>query len=180
MKQELEIMRVLRVPPNGQLVVETRENRYEKITDLKNPKNRQLLLAAVGDLITFAGGYQALVDAGLAAPMGPQPKKSLEEQRADFLAKMENNTPPSPADVTSQVTTEDRSDLPVVDQIDAILQTHISSDPNLNGRSIHLIANPEGGINIKVDGQVYNHPKEINDKRIQLMIKHSIKEWESK
>ena len=58
MDNELEIMRILRVPPNGQLVAELKGNRYEAITDLKNPKNRQLVLAAVGELITFVGGYK--------------------------------------------------------------------------------------------------------------------------
>ncbi len=181
MENELEIMRVLRLPPKGELTVEVKGNRYEEITGLKNPKNRQLLLAAIGELITFAGGYQALIDAGVAAPLAPQgPKKTLEDQRAEFLASMEVNKEQVANTAVSTSPPEDTSNLPVVDQIDAILQTHLINDPDLQHRSIHLIGNETGGINIDVDGKIYNHPKNLDDKRIQLLIKQAIKEWESK
>ncbi len=181
MDKELEIMRILRVPPKGELVVEVNGNRYQSLTDLKNPKNRQLILTAVGELITFTGGYQALVDAGVAAsPMTQGTQKSLEEQRAEFLAKMQGGTSVSREPVSS-VIPEETTDLPIVEQIDNILQKYINQDPNLQHRSIHLIDNPNGnGIQIKIDGQIYTHPKKIEDKRIQLTIKQAIKEWESK
>ncbi len=184
MQNEIEIMRVLRVPPKGQLVVEVNGNRYEAITELQSPKNRQLLLAAVGELITFAGGYQALIDAGVAAPtLPPQPKKSLEEQRAEFLASMETSSGPtssSPLTATAEPSADKTTDLPIVEQIDAILQQYVAKSPSLNQHRIHLIGDPSGGIKINVDGQIYNRPKEIGDKQIQLIIKQALKTWESK
>ena len=72
------------------------------------------------------------------------------------------------------------NELPIVEQIDEVLQKHLRNDPDLNHRSIHLIDNHKGGIHIKIDEQVYTHPKKIEDKRIQLLIKRAIKEWESK
>ena len=184
MQNEIEIMRVLRVPPKGQLVVEVNGHRYEAITELQNPKNRQIVLTAVGELITFAGGYQALVDAGVAAPtLPPQPQKSLEEQQAEFLASMENSSKPtSPRSfTTSEDPVADKTkDIPVVEQIDAILQQYLAKSPTLNQRRIHLIGDPNGGIKINVDGQIYNRPKEIGDEKIQMIIKQALKAWESK
>ena len=182
MDNELEIMRILRVPPNGQLVAELKGNRYEAITDLKNPKNRQLILAAVGELITFVGGYKALEDAGVAPPLTPQTQqKSLEEQRAEFMASMQaGGSTSAVATATDLPVDNEVNELPIVEQIDAVLQKHLLNDANLQHRSIHLIDNQKGGIHIKIDGQVYTHPKKIEDKRIQLLIKGAIKEWESK
>ncbi len=182
MQNEIEIMRVLRVPPMGKLVVEVKGNRYEAISELQNPKNRQLLLAAVGELITFAGGYQALVDAGVAAPTSPPPQKSLEEQRAEFLASMENSPQPPTTNRPAKrkvTAVSEPKEVPVVEQIDAILQKQLASNPSLSQHRVHLIGDPNGGIKIDVDGKIYGRPKEIENKEIQLVIKQALKEWES-
>ena len=79
MQNEVEIMRVLRVPPMGKLVVSFNGQRYESIAELSEENVRQLMQAAIGELITFAGGYQTLVDAGvapsLAAPQAANPSR---------------------------------------------------------------------------------------------------------
>ena len=65
MKNEIEMMRVLRVPPMGKLVVDANEERYATLADVTNPKVRQRLLAAIGELVDFCGGYKVLEDAGV-------------------------------------------------------------------------------------------------------------------
>ena len=74
MQREIEIMRVLRTPPMGKLVVNYSDKRYESISDVPEANVRQLLHAAIGELITFAGGYQQLVDAGVAPPLASSPE----------------------------------------------------------------------------------------------------------
>lgn len=100
MRNEIDIMRVLRIPPLGKLVVEANEQRYENIADISDNKLKQRLLAAIGELITFVGGYQNLVDMGLApavnppaAPIAPAEgdpvSPELARQQEAFLARLE-------------------------------------------------------------------------------------------
>lgn len=103
MRNEIEIMRVMRIPPLGKLVVEINEERYENIAEITDSKLRQRVLAAIGELVTFVGGYQNLVDVGLApsltkppAPAAPPPDPDVEpvspelaRQQEAFLAQLE-------------------------------------------------------------------------------------------
>ena len=51
MRRELEVMRVLRVPPLGKLVVEVDNVRYENLAEITDEKAKRVLLAAIGELI---------------------------------------------------------------------------------------------------------------------------------
>ena len=88
MQNEIEIMQILRVPPMGKLVVSFNNQRYESINQVPDAKVRQLMQAAIGELITFAGSYQKLVDAGVAPPLNtpqaaptPPPPPPRAEER---------------------------------------------------------------------------------------------------
>jgi hypothetical protein len=108
MQQELEVMRVLRLPPRARLAVEVGQRRFESLADVVEPALRQRLTAAIGELVDFAGGYQVLVDAGVAplllnpTPAGTAagqavtsttdaspPAATLTEQQAAFLESLE-------------------------------------------------------------------------------------------
>jgi len=200
MAKEIDIMRVLRVPPLGKLVVQVGENQYQQIAEIAAGKSRQMLLAAIGELIAFAGGYQILVDAGYAPPIGlpapphPQIQPQQKEQQEAFLQKLEQErdrlrdsaapskppflrAAPIPEEPSASLDEIDRS-LPIVAQIDAILQRLVTAVPELAGRSIHLAEHPNGGLQIKVDGQVYSHPNKLPDTTIQKLVKRALREWE--
>ncbi|WP_420644644.1 hypothetical protein [Candidatus Leptofilum sp.] len=197
MQSEIEIMRVLRVPPMGKLVVNFNENRFEAISDIPEENVRQLIRAAIGELITFAGGYQNLVDAGVAPPLTstqPQATTSENEEAQRFLSRMEEERDALKSSARLQqppsvftnlrwrpATTESSANkmLSLVEQVDEILQRHLESDPELAQRSIHLVQDTNGGLIIEVDGHRYERPREIDDPRIQLMIKRALKEWEA-
>lgn len=109
MRKEVEMMRVLRIPPLGKLVVEVSGQRFEMLSEINHAKVEQRLLAAIGELVVFAGGYQALVDAGaapaMAAPVAARPvvvetavppspeppaeQPPLSAEQARFLAELE-------------------------------------------------------------------------------------------
>jgi hypothetical protein len=202
MDNEIEVMRVLRLPPLGKLVVEVNGHRFEKLAEIPNAGLKHRLMAAVGELIVFTDGYQSLVDAGVAPPLAVETKShpgtteqaspDLEARRAAFLASMERerdalvasaNLPPSPTHVISAAGRDDSIALEkptsIVGQIDNILQKHVRSEPKLEGRSIHLEQASSGGLRVNVDGKVYQRPAEIEDKEVQLAIKMALKEWES-
>ncbi|HEX6385715.1 MAG TPA: hypothetical protein VF177_13675 [Anaerolineae bacterium] len=202
MRKEIEIMQVLRVPPLGKLVVEVNGQRYESLAEVREENVRHLLLAAIGELMIFAGGYQNLVDAGVAPPLSApetaaEEKTSLTQQQANFLASLEAErdavkSGPSPkprfpilSDVQPKVepartpSAGGAKSPGLVQQIDAILQRYVAADPELARRSIHLVQDPNGGLQIEVDGKYYRRPREIEDRKIQLVIKRALKDWES-
>lgn len=203
MRNEIEMMRVLRVPPLGKLVIAVGEHRIETLAEVSDPKAKQRLLAAIGELIVVAGGYQELVNAGVAPPLNvPQPTApreetetavtttaAIEEQRR-FLAQLEaqrdayragsrSASVPSPSSVASTPTSAAVQQAGIIAQIDAILQRYIMADPELASRTIYLAHNPAGGLRIHVDGRYYERPREIPDLKIQQIIKQALKEWES-
>lgn len=202
MRKELEIMRVLRVPPLGKLVVEVNGQRYENLSEIKEENVRHLLLAAIGELMVFAGGYNKLVEAGVAPSLyapapAPAQESSLTQQQARFLASLEAERdalkgspslrPQASVLVGLEPGVEPARTPPVSDakspnlvgQIDAILQRYVAADPELARRSIHLVQDPTGGLQIEVDGTYYRRPREIEDRKIQLVIKRALKDWES-
>jgi len=202
MDNEIEVMRVIRVPPMGKLVVEVSGHRLERLNEESTAPTRQRLMAAIGELIVFADGYKTLVDAGVAPPLIVEPpakssnqdqvSPELEARRAAFISSMERerdamviqaNLAPDPTHVISAAVRDEPAQLEkpsgIVSQIDSILQKHVRADPKLEGHSIHLEQAPTGGLIIKVDNQVYQRPAEIKEKEIQLVIKMALKEWEA-
>lgn len=200
MDNEIEVMRVLRVPPMGKLVVEVSGHRYEGLDEVTNPALKQRLMAAVGELIVFSDGYKTLVDAGVAPPLMAESGSRMDEdspeiaakkqaflstleRQRDALAAQANITPD-----TTRLVEAVAEDKPVptgrakgiVGQIDAILQKYVRAEPKLEGRSIHLEQAPAGGLRIKVDDAVYQRPAEIEEKEVQLVIKMALKEWEAR
>lgn len=196
MHKEIEVMQVLRTPPMGKLVVSVNKQRYERITDIREEHVRHLLMAAIGELIDFAGGYNRLVDAGVAPALLPDSSQQagtapLNKKQEDFLARLkaerdaekaaQSPKPKFPvmSGLQPSLRRNQTGTISIVDQIDAILQKHIDAEPKLADRSIHLVKAPSSGLQIEVDGVRYQRPSEINDKLIQLMIKRALKEWES-
>ncbi|MCB0037437.1 MAG: hypothetical protein KDE51_25575 [Anaerolineales bacterium] len=105
MDKAVEIMRIVRIPPVGKLVVEIQGKRFFSLAEISDPKARQMVLAALGELVVFAGGYQEIVDAGFAPPLANPPsldqlhntsatkvqssESSLEDQQNAFLESLE-------------------------------------------------------------------------------------------
>lgn len=91
MKNEIEMMRVWRVPPLGKLEIEANGQRYGNIQEISDARLKQRVMAAIGELITFAGGYEALADIGLAPALVPPAaaKQAVAEPDSDELARQQ-------------------------------------------------------------------------------------------
>lgn len=196
MREEIELMRILRVPPLGKLVIQEGGSRYETLSEVQDERLRRRIITAIGELMGFAGGYQALVDEGVAPPLAAQTPSgglqskaaALKEQQERFLEQLEqqkaetvqaNKSRTLPQVTADTVEHIEKEPVSLIKQIDAILQRHISSSDRYRDRSIHLIQGAEGNVKIEVDGRVYDRPRDIDEKPIQLMIKKALKEWEA-
>lgn len=195
MREEIELMRIVRVPPMGRLVVQAASNRYENLSEIEDDRLKRQVITAIGELIGFVGGYQALVDEGVAPPLSAQTPSgglqskaaALKEQQDRFLATLQNekermaqaNQSRRVPEVDVTQPTPEQEPASIVEQIDLILQRYLSQSEAYNGRSIHLVQGPEGNVKIQVDGQVFDRPRDIEEKPIQVMIKRALKEWEA-
>jgi hypothetical protein len=67
----------------------------------------------------------------------------------------------------------------VVEQIDELLQGIVAQAEEFNGRSLHIIQNPAGGVSINVDGAQYSSPDAVEDILAKGLVKKALKQWES-
>ena len=200
MRREMEMMRILRVPPMGKMVVEIQKHRFESLEELEgDEKAIRIINTAIGELVSFAGGYQALVDAGVAPPLAPPsaPTKeggTLTTQQAEFLAQLEAEQAALRKPETVDVIIPEKLPLPVtptspappatsaksvVEQIDDVLQELVGEAEEFNGRSLHIVQNPAGGVSIDVDGKRYPNPNAVEDPIAQALVTKAIKQWEN-
>jgi hypothetical protein len=193
-------MKVVRIPPLGKLVVEAGAQRFQSLDEVKDGALRQRLLAAIGELVVFAGGYDRLLAAGVAPPpelptTTPQLGGRLTSEQEAFLSSLENElkatarrgpsalpTATSAAQFNAQLealTTQRTAD-DVVANIDQILQRHLAQEPGLAGRTIRLEQLPDGALRIRADEKFYMHPREVEDETVRRVLRQALLEWEQR
>ncbi len=194
MNREVAILTVLRVPPDARLIVQVGQERFESISEVHNATVRQQLMAAIGELIEFAGGYSTLVGAGVApnlstgestrvvqeATDAPQQAaiSQSEERDGDSLKQSVPTESDSQPAVTTDVETGSEIFLNLVEEIDAVLQRNLLEHPSLSGRSIHLESDLHGQVLIEVDGEIYTSVDQIDDEEVKEAIVRARGEWE--
>ncbi len=200
MDNVLEVMRIKRLPPMGKLVIEVGNQQFDRLSQIQDPVIKQLVVAAVGELVVFADGYQTLADAGVAPPLinhesggESNQEPSISEREASFHAALEEqrlaalagdmDLSGSNPDRASNSTTIDpaqlEDDLDIAGQVDVFLQNQINKDPDLRGRSIHIVGDSSGGLNITVDGVSYSKPTEIAETSVKSAIQLALREWDT-
>jgi hypothetical protein len=207
MRNEIEVMRVVRIPPMGKLVVQIGNQRLKSLAEARDDSARRRLLTAIGELIVFAGGYETLVEAGVAPPLLPSvpgagagseelKEETLTPEQEAFLASLEEElkatieSSPPPATSTIEevevqldapaIPAEEQAPLNLVGEINEILQKYLADDPSLRHRSIHLEQPNAGALLIRVDQKQYHHPREIEEDNVREALKKALQEWESR
>ncbi|HSH04543.1 MAG TPA: hypothetical protein VLL52_18680 [Anaerolineae bacterium] len=187
-------MSIIRVPPLGKLVVVIDGQRYEDIGDIRDVKQRQRVLTAVGDLVGFVGGYQPLADAGYApnpAPTGrPASRDESNPTEEAFLNSLKNKGQAAPArdagnspSVSSASTAGgSSSSLPnnIVVEVNAIIQRILDTYPQFAHHDVQVKQSVEGPLLISIDGRYYKRPNDIPDRDLQLIIKMALREWNNR
>lgn len=205
MDKKVDIIKVMRVPPDGQFAIEVGNRPIETIDPLtKNPQAHKIVLSAIAHLVEFAGGYEELVKAGLAPDLAPPPPPApptpavipatpplpppppAEEQ---LLASILPPPPPenkpagglrsffqraTPAKKEPELPT-----LNVAAELNALLQKQIAQMPELANTKIKVESDSYGGVQINVNGQIYEEAAQIPDPMVRMAFKMATKEWES-
>lgn len=177
MRKEVEIMRVLRQPPLGRLAVEVNQKRVEHLSEVPEKTIQHLLLAAIGELIDFAGGYQVLVDAGVAPPLVGETGKLTPQPSAP---KATPSAAPSlrPQARQTAVSVPSHSSVNIVDELNTILQKRLQEEPRLNGRLLKIVRAAAGDLRIEADGKSYQRPEELTDPVLKELLRQALADWE--
>jgi hypothetical protein len=199
MENEIEILRIFRLPPRGQLAVELGTRRYRHLNEIEDAASRQRVIAAIGELVGFAGGYKSLVDAGVAPALQPESRSAdapspLNVAQARFMQSLELQTlamkgavapalSPESAPAAEVVTpafldeAPPQQRKPTVELLNPILERHLRADPRLANRRIFLEKAGDAGFRIHVDGRSYARLDEIPDKAVYQALKKAVQEW---
>jgi hypothetical protein len=200
MRDEIEVMTVIRIPPLGKLVVEAGAARFQSLEEVHEEALRRRLLAAIGELVVFAGGYDRLLVEGVAppasAPAGQrQAEPTLTAEQEAFLSSLEQELRATarrgPSRIPDARSAEeynaqldelisDRSPEDVVANINFILQRHLEREPELAGRTIRLEQPPDDALRIRVDDRSYLQPADIEDATIRRVLRQALMEWEQR
>jgi hypothetical protein len=195
MDKEIDVMQIIRIPPRGQLVVQVGEQRFERINEIHDEGLGRFLLAAIGELVVFANGYGTLVAAGVAPPLTKGPSAgqktpaetyagSVEERQAAFIASLEAQRDLELVEAAPEISkktalpVEEIEPLSIVDEINPLLQKQIDANPELKGQVVLLESEPGGGLLIRVNGQLYDRPENIEDLQVRKAIAAALQEWD--
>lgn len=182
MDNEMVVMSVTRVPPMGKLVVDALGARYESIADVSDDAVRRMLKAAIAELVVFAGGYDTLVQSGLAPPpaSGTPVPETIEERQAAFEASVQQSLDELVVESPTAVNTPASPDEPlsIPDQINPLIKKHLAADPQLAGHNARLEQDFRGNLTVICDGKVYERPDMIEDPAIRKAIRAALSEWD--
>lgn len=71
-------------------------------------------------------------------------------------------------------------ELNIVDAIEAYLQHKIATTPEFSGRQIHVMQALHGGVNIRVENEIFESVDDIDDDTTRQFVKSTIEEWQSR
>jgi hypothetical protein len=66
---------------------------------------------------------------------------------------------------------------PFAEQIEDILRANLEKDPHLKQFEFDLGTSPDGGLEIWVNGQVYNEIEALPDKRLKQAFRKAVEKW---
>jgi len=182
MDNEVVVMSVNRVPPMGGLVVSAVGGRYESMDEVADEAVRRMLNAAIAELVIFAGGYERLVQSGLAPPVAAAAEipPTLEERQAAFEKSVEVQQDvllaETPVIIAPVVVPDEPLSIP--DQINPIIERHLAADPELAGHAVKLDQDLQGNLSVVCDGKIYERPDMIEDIGIRKAIRSALSEWD--
>jgi hypothetical protein len=185
MDNEIVVMSVSRVPPLGKLVVSAVGGKYESMDEVDDEAIRRMISAAIAELVVFAGGYEQLVQSGLAPPVaaGNGPTASAipatqEERQAAFEEALELQKDELLIATTAPVVAEKEEPMSIPDQINPLIQKHLAADPQLAGHVVKLEQDLKGNLTVIADGKAYERPDMIEDLAVRKAIRAALSEWD--
>jgi hypothetical protein len=178
----VELLRVWRDLTDGALVVEIGGKRFRSLNELRRVDLERRFLNVVRDL-----------DA-LSTP--PRREPSPSSPARDETPPARPQPPPEEAQPTSMgpgamlrqmrrvamgqtpEPVEQKPERSIADQIEDLLQARLADMPSFSGREVHVRPSLSGGVQIEVDGQVYDGVGDVDDDEVRDLLAGVVREWE--
>lgn len=200
-----ELLRLLHDSETDELIVQVGQHQYRKLTDISDKEMGQFILKIEAHLLAFTNGMYATrsgvksVRIPNAGSMPPLPDgvvmPPIEQPPKTEPPPPLQPTVPPPAIILPRPTEpplKPRTGLfgqPLPDdsllagfslagEINKVLQKQLDRSPLADTNSIEISDAAIGGIQIEVNGRIYNSPDELPDPEVKALIKRAIKEWE--
>jgi hypothetical protein len=198
--QQGEVMRVLRDPDHGRVAIEVGGRRYEHIREIEDAQVGRRVLWAIADLVRFTGGMatnpRAVRNAsrGMDWDEGTQRAAPRQPVGRPSLPVSPGTEPPTATAANLGQTMRAffqrgrnpalSSDAPAepgfVEQIDAILQTHLEALDVPLPYELVVSEGPERRLQIHVGNETYNSVDEIPNLQARALIQAAVEEWEQR
>ena len=202
-----EMMRVLRNPDTGRVMVEVEGRRYEHIREIEDAQVGRRVLWAIADLIRFTGGVatnpQAVRSASAAVDWEegtPAPVPGTGRAWSPPPAMSPAAMPPTSGAGASPPTSLSQSmraffqrgfspapsgsaapaPNSFVEQIEVILQRRLGALDTPLPHEVHIQSGPEQRLQIQVGREVYGSVDEVADPQVRALIQAAVSEWEQR
>jgi len=195
-----EVMRVLRDPSGGRVLVEVDGRRYEHLREIEDAQVGRRVLWAIADLVRFTGGMATnprvvrnasegvawQEDLAKSALKEPSPWTPTTPALAD--AGADGNSPTSLGRAIREFFQRGQSPAPssgitpawFIDQIEVILQAKLKALDVPLPYEVHVSAGPDQRLQIRIGDELYGSVDEVPDPRNRALIQAAVEEWEKR
>jgi len=177
---ERELLRVSRTE-NDELAVFVQGQHHRHLREIADPQVGRETIQAIKAVLEFSKDWLPAIRQP-AAPSTSSPEIGADQET--FLAQ---SPPPAskklPGLLTSlqtQTPSNLLDPLPLVDEIDDLVQQRLQKQPGLATRHIRLTTGTAGGLRVYVDQQAFDAVDDISDPQVKAIIQDAIREWESR
>lgn len=190
-----EVVAVLRDPRDGRLVVHIQGVGYRTLVDSPEVKEQFVkVMRELSDVVSQPDTPPAdpAPEPGIALPMPEMPDLLAERGPAKPANRLPGDLPsyrleeaikPQKGGLfTSRPKYEPQPipELNIAASIEAFLQHKLQGMPEYQGRSIHVLSAPGGGVKIEVDEQYYEAVADVDDDEIRTLLADTIQEWQAR
>lgn len=177
---EVELLRVSR-SGDGKLTVFVQGKPRRRLREITESQAGRETVEAIKAVLTFAEGWLPSIQQQV--PASPPPESSVPPE--SFLRQLRQAPPPPSikppgllAPLQSRIPSNMLDPLPLVDEIDEIVQRRLQEHPETEKNHVRLTTGPSGGLRIYVGRQAFDAVSEITDQQVKALIQDAIREWE--
>jgi hypothetical protein len=157
---------------------------YRRLRDINDPRLGQETIEAIHAVLVFAEGWIPYIQKW-SAESASLSQAAPEQERPSHAPHPSGG--PYPARPQSPVTTTTipkpgsmLEPLPLVSQINDLVQRRLKEHPDLSHHLITLATTIDGGLRIYVDHQAFQSIDDITEPKVKSLIQGAIREWEGR
>lgn len=189
-----ELLSLRSDPETGQLIVQIGEQHYTKLIDISDKQVGRYILELTAHLLAFTNGMYA-TEAGVKSVRIPKTAQLPTPPFAITESPPPDEETPPPEPSSAWLETPPARPRPTVSvppktdstllggfnlagEINEIVQNRLTYSPLAATTNIEISTAPSGGIQIEVNGKVYESAEDVSPPEAKKLIKEAIKQWE--